>query len=105
MVDDAARGVNVSAGKRVVESVDAGALEARNAEALIADGAQDYEAFTQLELFDTDLAEAALVSGQANARDALEISAGRLRWSEAVLLLTLCRTSCLGCLKIQKQRL
>ncbi len=76
VVDDAARGVNVSAGKRVVESVDAGALEARNAEALIADGAQDYEAFTQLELFDTDLAEAALVSGQANARDALEISAG-----------------------------
>jgi hypothetical protein len=76
VVDDAARGVNVRSGKEVVEGVADGALESRNAEALISDAAQDFEAYDQLRLFgDNDLADAALIDSNAKARDALNISA------------------------------
>ncbi len=75
VVDDAARGVNVRSGKEVVEGVADGALESRNAEALISDAAQDFEAYDQLRLFgDNDLADAALIDSNAKARDALNIS-------------------------------
>ena len=76
VLDDAARGVNVRSGKEVVEGVADGALESRNAEALISDAAQDFEAYDQLRLFgDNDLADAALLDSNAKARDALNISA------------------------------
>jgi hypothetical protein len=75
VLDDAARGVNVRSGKEVVEGVADGALESRNAEALISDAAQDFEAYDQLRLFgDNDLADAALLDSNAKARDARIIS-------------------------------
>ena len=77
-LDDAARGVDVRRGKEVVEGVADSALESRNAETLISDAAQDYEAYDQLRLFgDNDLADAALIDSNAKARDALSISAAQ----------------------------
>jgi hypothetical protein len=70
-VNDAARGVGVRDGKNVVEGVADGALQSRNAEALLSDAAQDYEAYDQLRLLDdNDLADSALIESNANARDA-----------------------------------
>ena len=74
-LDDAARGVDVRRGKEVVEGVADSALESRNAETLISEAAQDYEAYDQLRLLDdNDLADAALIESNAKARDALNIS-------------------------------
>lgn len=78
VLDDAARGVDVRRGKEVVEGVADSALQSRNAETLISDAAQDYEAYDQLRLLDdNDLADAALIESNAKARDALSLSAAQ----------------------------
>ena len=73
---DAARGVARRTGEQVSEDVaQAGVLD-EMATDLVTKGADDFEAYQQLGLFgETDLAEAALITSRAQARDALGVAA------------------------------
>ena len=72
---DAARGVARRTGEQVSEDVaQAGALD-EMATDLVTKGADDFEAYQQLSLLgETDLADAALITSRAQARDAIDIA-------------------------------